>query len=72
MLEKAVADRQSVPKAPRAPKAPVQKLSRQSMPQGTSVTHERAGDAHVLRLEGAGVDEAFVQELLAHIRAKLG
>ena len=72
MLEAAVAETQPAQNTPKTPKAPLQKLSRQSMPQGTSVIHERAGDTHVLRLEGAGVNDAFVQELLAHIRAKLG
>jgi hypothetical protein len=42
------------------------------LPQGVSLIHERNGTGHVLRLEGAGVTETFMEDLLDHIRKQLG
>jgi ParB family chromosome partitioning protein len=60
---------QPKPSAPRTAPTP---HSRRSLPQGVSLIHERNGTGHVLRLEGAGVTEAFMEDLLDHIRKQLG
>ena len=73
LLEGAVKPTQPTPQPkPSAPRTAPTPHSRRSLPQGVSLIHERNGTGHVLRLEGAGVTETFMEDLLDHIRKQLG